>query len=142
MAASVARGNTAPQTSDCLSVLCGVFSAISAVKAPNVLTSFKAFLCAFYGERCCVMPKYPRIQGAAMKSFLPILAVSLAISAIALTHSSSAAPTKATPETLKQLEAEFMKSAADKGSQGYMSYYADDAVEVPNGHAAIQGKAE
>ena len=35
-----------------------------------------------------------------------------------------------------------MKSAADKGSQGYMSYYADDAVEVPNGHAAIQGKAE
>ena len=47
---------------------------------------------------------------------------------------------KATAETLKQLEGEFMKAAADKGSQGYMSYYADDAVEVPNGGPLIQGK--
>src|SRR4030081_937532 len=44
-------------------------------------------------------------------------------------------------DTLRQLEAEFMKAAAEKGSQGYMSYYADDAVEVPNGAAIIQGKA-
>ena len=35
-----------------------------------------------------------------------------------------------------------MKAAAEKGSQGYMSYYADDAVEVPNGAAIIQGKAD
>jgi ketosteroid isomerase-like protein len=47
----------------------------------------------------------------------------------------------ATADTLRQLEAEFMKAAAEKGSQGYMSYYADDAVEVPNGAAIIQGKA-
>ena len=33
-------------------------------------------------------------------------------------------------------------AAADKGSQGYMSYYADDAVEVPNGAPLIQGKVE
>jgi len=44
-------------------------------------------------------------------------------------------------ETLKQLEADFEKAAAEHGSQGYMSYYADDAVEVPNGAAVIQGKA-
>ena len=44
-------------------------------------------------------------------------------------------------DTLRQLEAEFMKAAAEKGSQGYMSYYADDAVEVPNGAAIIQGEA-
>jgi ketosteroid isomerase-like protein len=44
-------------------------------------------------------------------------------------------------DTLRQLEAEFMKAAAEKGSQGYMSYHADDAVEVPNGAAIIQGKA-
>jgi ketosteroid isomerase-like protein len=43
---------------------------------------------------------------------------------------------------LKQLETEFMKAAAEKGSAGYMSYYADDAVEVPNGHALILGKVE
>jgi ketosteroid isomerase-like protein len=47
----------------------------------------------------------------------------------------------ATAETLRQLEADFMKAAAEKGAEGYMSYYADDAVEVPNGEDAIQGKA-
>ena len=35
-----------------------------------------------------------------------------------------------------------MKAAAEKGSQGYMSYYADDSVEVPNGARLIQGKVE
>jgi ketosteroid isomerase-like protein len=33
-----------------------------------------------------------------------------------------------------------MQAAAAKGSAGYMSYYADDAVELPNGVAAIDGK--
>jgi|SRR5579863_242986 ketosteroid isomerase-like protein len=50
-------------------------------------------------------------------------------------------PAKTTAETLKQLEGEFMRAAAEKGSQGYMSYYADDAVEVPNGHGMIRGKS-
>jgi ketosteroid isomerase-like protein len=54
----------------------------------------------------------------------------------------SNSPVKPTAEMLKQLEGEFMKTAAEKGSQGYMSYYADDAVEVPNGAASIRGKAE
>ena len=57
------------------------------------------------------------------------------------TRSNQAAPA-ATVETLKQLEAEFMQAAAEKGSAGYMSYYADNAVEVPNGYPAIQGKIE
>jgi len=33
-----------------------------------------------------------------------------------------------------------MKVAADRGSQGYMSYYADDAAELPNGANISQGK--
>ena len=33
-----------------------------------------------------------------------------------------------------------MKAAAEHGSQGYLSYYADDAAEVPNGAAIIQGR--
>jgi len=41
---------------------------------------------------------------------------------------------------LLKIEGEFMKAAAEHGSQGYMSYYADDAVEVPNGEAFLQGK--
>ena len=43
-------------------------------------------------------------------------------------------------DTLRQLEADFMKAAAERGSQGYMSYYAEDAVELPNGADMIQGK--
>ena len=55
---------------------------------------------------------------------------------------SSAADWKpATADTLRHLEADFMKAAAEKGAEGYMSYYAEDAVEVPNGADAIPGKA-
>lgn len=77
-----------------------------------------------------------------MKSFLPILVVSLLVATIAIPGSRppvSASP-RATVDTLKQLEGEFMKAAADKGSKGYLSYYADDAVEVPNGGPVISGK--
>ena len=76
-----------------------------------------------------------------MKSVLPILVTVLLVASIAIVPRSkvSAAP-KATVETLKQLEGEFMKAAADTGSKGYMSYYADDAVEVPNGAQLISGK--
>jgi ketosteroid isomerase-like protein len=51
-------------------------------------------------------------------------------------------PAKTTAETLKQLEGEFMKAALARGSQGYMSYYADDAVELPNGAPIIPGKTK
>jgi len=47
----------------------------------------------------------------------------------------------ATTDTLRQLEADFMKAAAERGADGYMSYYAEDAIEVPNGADAIHGKA-
>jgi ketosteroid isomerase-like protein len=47
----------------------------------------------------------------------------------------------ATTDTLRQLEADFMKAAAERGADGYMSFYAEDAVEVPNGADAIHGKA-
>jgi ketosteroid isomerase-like protein len=79
-----------------------------------------------------------------MKSFLPILVVALLVAIIALPVMGpkvSASP-KATAEMLKQLEGEFMKAAAEKGSLGYMLYYAEDSVEVPNGAPLIQGKAE
>jgi ketosteroid isomerase-like protein len=78
-----------------------------------------------------------------MKSFLPILLVAFLVATMVMPIARptvSASPT-ATADTLKQLEGEFMKAAAEKGSQGYMSYYADDAVEVPNGRVLIQGKA-
>jgi ketosteroid isomerase-like protein len=79
-----------------------------------------------------------------MKSFLPILIVAFLVATIALpiARPTAAASPKATAEMLKQLEGEFMKAAIEKGSQGYMSYYADDSVEVPNGGPLIIGKVE
>jgi ketosteroid isomerase-like protein len=77
-----------------------------------------------------------------MKSLLPFLAIALLAGFIVLTPArpaASASP-KVTAERLKQLEADFMKAAAEHGSAGYMSYYADDAVELPNGGPIIQGK--
>jgi ketosteroid isomerase-like protein len=80
--------------------------------------------------------------------FLWILAASLitAIGASAQTPAGDAKPASAetkpaTTDTLRQLEADFMRAAAERGADGYMSYYAEDAVEVPNGAAAIHGKA-
>jgi len=77
-----------------------------------------------------------------MKSNLPFLAVAFLVATIVLpiARPGISATPKATADTLKQIEAEFMKAAADHGSQGYMSYYADDSVEVPNGAPLIQGK--
>ena len=78
-----------------------------------------------------------------MKALLPILVVAFLVAPIVFPspHSRvSASATKA--DTLKRLEGEFMRASAERGSQGYMSYYADDAVEVPNGAAIIHGKVE
>lgn len=77
-----------------------------------------------------------------MKSIFPTAVVALLVATIFLPRPTISASPKATADTLKRLEAELMKTAAEKGSQGYMSYYADDAVEVPNGHALISGKAD
>jgi ketosteroid isomerase-like protein len=79
-----------------------------------------------------------------MKSFLTVVVAALfaGLIALALAGPAASAPPPATADTLKQLEGEFMKAAAEKGSAGYMSYYADEAVEVPNGGPLIQGKVE
>jgi len=70
--------------------------------------------------------KFPVIAGAAIVVLLGLN--------IARAQSASGA------DALRRLEADFMKAAAEQGSQGYMSYYAEDAVELPNGADMIQGK--
>ncbi|MGA2745290.1 MAG: nuclear transport factor 2 family protein [Candidatus Sulfotelmatobacter sp.] len=79
-----------------------------------------------------------------MKSFLTVLVFTFLVAAIVLpiARPAASASPNTTAETLKQLEGEFMKAAIERGSQGYMSYYADDSVEVPNGGPLIQGKVE
>src|SRR6266852_1082532 len=77
-----------------------------------------------------------------MKSLLlAVAAMLLVLPTVRPTHNFASASAKDTADTLRQLESEFMKAAAEHGSQGYLSYYADDAVEVPNGTPILQGKA-
>jgi ketosteroid isomerase-like protein len=77
-----------------------------------------------------------------LKSLLLVQAVTLAVvfGVTAQTHPFAPASEKVRGERLRQMEGEFMKAAAEHGSAGYMSYYAEDAVEMPNGAAIISGK--
>jgi ketosteroid isomerase-like protein len=78
-----------------------------------------------------------------MKAFGLVLVMMLLMAMLVMpgVRPPSSAANKVTPDTLRQMEGEFMKAAAEHGSFGYMSYYADDSVELPNGADAIQGKA-
>ena len=67
--------------------------------------------------------------------WLTLVVCAFALGAIANSESDGSAQ-------LLRMEGEFMKAAAEHGSPGYMSYYSEDAVEVPNGHAFVNGKAE
>jgi ketosteroid isomerase-like protein len=69
------------------------------------------------------------------KFWLVLLLAAFMLGALATPQSDGSAP-------LLKIENDFMKAAAEHGSQGYLSYYADDAVEVPNGAALLQGKAD
>jgi ketosteroid isomerase-like protein len=73
--------------------------------------------------------------------FIGTLLIAVAVVPAVRPFVSASPKDKDTAETLRQLEGEFMKAATEHGSQGYISYYADDAVEVPNGAPIIQGKA-
>jgi ketosteroid isomerase-like protein len=52
-----------------------------------------------------------------------------------------AKPETPTAETLKALEGSFMKATAEQGSAGYLSFYSESAVELPNGGDPVEGKA-
>ena len=77
-----------------------------------------------------------------MRKTIPIsiMAMLLAIVLSPSVRWTASASNKITADSLRRMEADFMKAAEQQGSAGYMSYYADDAVELPNGEAAISGK--
>jgi len=81
------------------------------------------------------------IGGGFMRSVRILLSIALFATILAMKiHPLAWASDKITADTLRQMEGEFMKAAVEHGAAGYMSYYADDAVEVPNGAAIISGK--
>jgi ketosteroid isomerase-like protein len=77
-----------------------------------------------------------------MKSLWLSLAITLLVAIFIFpnVHPSASATPEVDANTLRQLEADFMKATAQRGAEGYMSYYAEDAVELPNGEDMIQGK--
>ncbi len=76
-----------------------------------------------------------------MKSLLSALAALFVLVVVSPNGQLSAsASAKANADTLIQLEADFMKAAAERGSQGYMSFYADDAAELSNGADMLRGQ--
>jgi ketosteroid isomerase-like protein len=77
-----------------------------------------------------------------MKSLLSTLSVTLLIAVVMFANArpSASGTAKADAGALRQLEADFMKATAERGAQGYMSYYAEDAAELPNGEDMLQGK--
>lgn len=72
--------------------------------------------------------------------FLPLIVLMLLVAQFGAAQGPTQ-PSHATADTLKQLEAEFMQAAAARGSEGYLSYYAEDSVEVPNGEGFLIGKS-
>ena len=77
-----------------------------------------------------------------MKSLLFFVVIALLVVIVSAPNARpfASVSSKASAETLRELEGDFMKAALERGSQGYMSYYADDVVELPNGANAIHGK--
>jgi ketosteroid isomerase-like protein len=76
-----------------------------------------------------------------MKFLLPAFtAIVLVAIVFSSAHTRASADAKDSSATLLRLEADFMKAAAERGSQGYMSYYAEDAAELPNGADMFRGK--
>ncbi len=76
-----------------------------------------------------------------MNSRLMVFATAFVVAIVVFLNAHpSVAAAKAGTNTLLQLEADFMKATAERGSQGYMSYYANDAAELSNGEEILHGK--
>jgi ketosteroid isomerase-like protein len=76
-----------------------------------------------------------------MRFVVPLLAGVVLLFFPAALHTAQA-PVSTDVQTLTSLEAAMMAAAAEKGAAGYMSFYADDAVELPDGSPPAHGKDE
>jgi ketosteroid isomerase-like protein len=73
-----------------------------------------------------------------MRILSSVLVLALFASALGMT-----APAQTQSEgsdLLVKLEADFQKATAEKGWDGYVTFFADDGVELPNGGSIVQGR--
>jgi uncharacterized protein (TIGR02246 family) len=75
---------------------------------------------------------------------LALLATALLISLQSSLTAQQQAPTRATvsarEKEIRALESAMMAAAEDQGADGYISFYAEDAVELPNSAQMVLGK--
>jgi len=78
-----------------------------------------------------------------MKSFLLTAAIVIVIGLIVVANIHHPSPVLANDKTepIRQIEAAMMQAGIDHGTQGLMSYYADNAVELSDNSPAVVGKA-
>ena len=78
-----------------------------------------------------------------MKTVLPLVAAFLLLS-LPTSRAAQQQPDRATVSAsvkeIRALEAAMMAASAEKGADGYMSFYAEDAVELGNGSPVLLGK--
>jgi uncharacterized protein (TIGR02246 family) len=75
-----------------------------------------------------------------MKTILLSLAALVSLPSSLLAQQPDRATALSREKEIRALESVMMAAAADKGGAGYISFYAEDAVELPNGAQMILGK--
>ncbi len=79
-----------------------------------------------------------------IKSIVVLVAAVALVLSIKTSRPAQAAPgaaeTSAEVGKIRLLEVAMMTAAEEKGADGYLSFYADDAVELPAGAPLLQGK--
>jgi ketosteroid isomerase-like protein len=66
--------------------------------------------------------------------------LTLVVSAALLAMSSPALAQSKGSDLLVKLESDFQKATAEKGWDGYVTFFADDGVSLPNGGSIVQGR--
>jgi ketosteroid isomerase-like protein len=69
-----------------------------------------------------------------------VVGVIVVIAIVGFSYPVAGRDTKTDANTLRDLEAEFMQAASERGTGGYMAYYAEDAVELPDGSGILRGR--
>lgn len=75
-----------------------------------------------------------------MKTLSRVLSVFLVLASLLWAQQPDRATVLSREKEIRALESAMMNAAAEKGSAGYMSFYAEDAVELPNGAQMILSK--
>lgn len=70
-----------------------------------------------------------------------LFAVALLSLAASLGAQSSAPNSSGIADKIRELERAMMVAGQEKGSAGFLSFYSDEAVELPDGENILQGKA-